>query len=210
MLAALALAELLGMSLWFSATAVTPSLTEAFQLSPGEIAWLTMAVQAGFVAGTLATAVANLADVVNPRVLMGAGCLAGAVGNAGALVAAGPAELIATRVLTGVALAWAPLAVLAVAAVAMGVWIGADWLGTDSADRGYGTALLAAWNLLVGLWMGDEAIRLRRGEAEGIDSIVLGCSLTAVLAGVGISRDLAVPGQVGLIILAGVSGALVP
>ena len=108
-----------------------------------------------------------------------------------------------------VQLAWAPLAVLAVGAIAMGVWIGADWLGTDSADRGYGTALLAAWNLLVGLWMGDEAIRLRRGEAEGIESIVLGCSLTAVLAGVGISRDLAVPGQVALIILAGIAGALV-
>lgn len=106
-------------------------------------------------------------------------------------------------------LAWAPLAVLALAAIAMGVWIGADWLGTDSAERGYGTALLAAWNLLVGLWMGDEAIRLRRGEAEGIESIVLGCSLTAVLAGVGISRDLAVPGQVALIILAGIAGALV-
>jgi hypothetical protein len=108
-----------------------------------------------------------------------------------------------------VQLAWPPLAALAVAAIAMGVWIGADWLGTDSADRGYGTALLAAWNLLVGLWMGDEAIRLRRGEAEGIESIVLGCSLTAVLAGVGISRDLAVPGQVGLIILAGIAGAVV-
>jgi len=108
-----------------------------------------------------------------------------------------------------VQVAWAPLAVLAVAAIAMGVWIGADWLGTDSAERGYGTALLAAWNLLVGLWMGDEAIRLRRGEAEGIESIVLGCSLTAVLAGVGISRDLAVPGQVALIILAGIAGALV-
>ena len=108
-----------------------------------------------------------------------------------------------------VQLAWPPLAVLAVAAIAMGVWIGADWLSTDPSDRGYGTALLAAWNLLVGLWMGDEAIRLRRGEAEGIESIVLGCSLTAVLAGVGISRDLAVPGQVGLIILSGIAGAVV-
>jgi hypothetical protein len=108
-----------------------------------------------------------------------------------------------------VRLAWPPLGLLAVVAIALGVWIGADWLSADPGDRGYGTALLAAWNLLVGLWMGDEAIRLRRGEAEGIESIVLGCTLTAVLAGVGISRDLAVPGQVALIILAGVAGALV-
>jgi peptidoglycan/LPS O-acetylase OafA/YrhL len=108
-----------------------------------------------------------------------------------------------------VRLTWAPLAALAAVAIAMGLWIGADWISTDPDQRGYGTALLAAWNLLAGLWLGDEAIRLRRGEAEGIESIVLGCTLTAVLAGVGISRDLAVPGQVALIILAGIAGALV-
>ena len=54
MLAWLGAAELLGMSLWFSATAVTPSLVEAFRLSSAESAWLTMAVQGGFVVGTLA------------------------------------------------------------------------------------------------------------------------------------------------------------
>lgn len=108
-----------------------------------------------------------------------------------------------------VRLTWAPLAALAVAALAMGAYLAIDWLGTDSADRGYGTALLAAWNLLAGLWLGDEAVRLRRSEAEGIESIVLGCTLTAVLAGVGISRDLAVPGQVVLIVLAGIAGAVV-
>jgi peptidoglycan/LPS O-acetylase OafA/YrhL len=108
-----------------------------------------------------------------------------------------------------VRLTWGPLAALAAVAIDMGLWIGADWISTDPDQRGYGTALLAAWNLLAGLWLGDEAIRLRRGEAEGIESIVLGCTLTAVLAGVGISRDLAVPGQVALIILAGIAGALV-
>ena len=65
MLALLSAAELLGMSLWFSATAVTPSLAEAFALSATQTAWLTVAVQAGFVAATLATAMANLADVVD-------------------------------------------------------------------------------------------------------------------------------------------------
>ena len=45
-----------------------------------------MAVQAGFVAATLATAMANLADVVNPRVLIGVGCVAGAAANAAAFV----------------------------------------------------------------------------------------------------------------------------
>ena len=55
MLTALAVAELLGMSLWFSATAVTPSLVEAFALSASETAWLTMAVQAGFAVPSVAT-----------------------------------------------------------------------------------------------------------------------------------------------------------
>ena len=106
MLAALAVAELLGMSLWFSGTAVTASLAAAFALSPEQSAWLTMAVQAGFVAGTLVTAVLNLADAVNPRHLMTAGCLLGAAANAAALVLHGPLALLASRAATGAALAW--------------------------------------------------------------------------------------------------------
>ncbi len=85
----------------------------------------------------------------------------------------------------------------------------ADWFSADAGDRPKTTIILALWNVLVGLWLGDEAMRLRRGEPDGIESIVLGCSLTAVLAGVGYSRDLARPGQVALIILTAVAGALV-
>lgn len=106
-----------------------------------------------------------------------------------------------------VRLAWAPLGLLAAVAIAMGVYLAVEWFGESS--RSIGTVLLAGWNLLVGLWLGDEAIRLRRLEAEGIESIVLGCTLTAVLAGVGLSRDLAEPGQIVLIALAGVAGAMV-
>lgn len=47
----LALAEFLAMSLWFSASAVTPALTTAWNLTSGGAAWLTMSVQIGFVAG---------------------------------------------------------------------------------------------------------------------------------------------------------------
>ena len=41
-----------------------------------------MAVQAGFVAGTLASAMTNLADVLNARVLLFLGALTGAASNA--------------------------------------------------------------------------------------------------------------------------------
>ena len=68
--------------------------------------------------------------------------------------------------------------------------------------------ILTAWNVLAGLWLGDESIRSRRGEVDGLDSAVLGCLLTAVLAAVGIARDLAEPGQVVLIAAAGVAGVL--
>ena len=49
------------------------------------LAWLTMAVQGGFVAGTLVSALLNLADVVNARHLFAWGCLAGAIANAAIL-----------------------------------------------------------------------------------------------------------------------------
>ena len=105
MLAALGVAEFLGMTLWFSATAVTPVLVNEFRMAPDRAAWLTMAVQAGFVVGTLGSAAVNLADVLNARVLMCLGALAGAAANAGVLAASTPEIVIGLRFLTGMALA---------------------------------------------------------------------------------------------------------
>jgi MFS family permease len=105
MLAALAVAEFLGMTLWFSATAVTPSLIREFEMSPDDAAWLTMAVQAGFVVGTLGSALTNLADILNARVLLFLGALAGAAANAAVLTASSGEAVIVYRFLTGVSLA---------------------------------------------------------------------------------------------------------
>lgn len=105
MLGVVSLAQFLGMTLWFSATAVTPLLVRDFEMAAGQAAWLTMAVQAGFVAGTLASAFGNLADILNARTLMFAGALAGAAANAAVIVAPGPLSVIALRFLTGAALA---------------------------------------------------------------------------------------------------------
>jgi len=52
--------ELLGMSLWFSASAVVPALRVEWGLSDSIAGWLTIAVQLGFVAGTLLSAFLNL------------------------------------------------------------------------------------------------------------------------------------------------------
>ncbi len=50
----LAAAELLAMTLWFSATATLPALQQEWELGATGSAWLTAAVQLGFVVGALA------------------------------------------------------------------------------------------------------------------------------------------------------------
>ena len=83
-LAWLSLAMFLGMTLWFSATAANAPIVAEFGLSPTETAWLTMAVQGGFVGGTLLSALLNLPDIINPRRLFAIGCVIAAAANAGA------------------------------------------------------------------------------------------------------------------------------
>jgi len=77
----LATAELLAMTLWFSATAVMPALVAAWALTPTGAAWLTAAVQAGFVVGALGSAVFNLPDVLPPRRMFALAAVAGALVN---------------------------------------------------------------------------------------------------------------------------------
>jgi MFS family permease len=102
----LACAELLGMSLWFSASAVTPALKIEWHLSDGGASWLTLAVQLGFVVGTLASALLNLPDVLSARRLFAVSAFAGALANASfGLFAHGFALAVALRFLTGMFLA---------------------------------------------------------------------------------------------------------
>lgn len=102
----LAGAELLAMSLWFSASAVVPQLKTEWNLDAGLTSWLTMSVQIGFVAGALVSALINLADRMPSHTLMGLCALAGAAVNAAIpIFDVGPTPAIALRFLTGVFLA---------------------------------------------------------------------------------------------------------
>jgi len=102
----LSLAELLGMSLWFSASAVVPALRVEWNLSYSSAAWLTIAVQLGFVFGTLLSAFLNLPDVLRVRYLFAASALAGALTNAAFGAFAHNAQTgITLRFLTGMFLA---------------------------------------------------------------------------------------------------------
>lgn len=105
-LALLAAAELLGMSLWFSASAVVPALRLEWHLADSTAGWLTIAVQLGFVAGTLFSAFLNLPDIISTRHLFAISVFAGALTNATfGLYAHGAQSAIALRFLTGVFLA---------------------------------------------------------------------------------------------------------
>jgi len=137
-LAWLSLAMFLGMTMWFSATAANAPIVAEFRLSSAETAWLTMAVQGGFVVGTLVSAIFNLPDVFSARRLFTIGCAIGAAANALVARADGPAELIALRVATGAALACVYPPGMKIAAgwfddrrgMALGVLIGALTIGS--------------------------------------------------------------------------------
>ena len=102
----LALAELLAMTLWFSASAVVPTLQDEWALTSASAAWLTMSVQIGFVAGTFLSAFLNLPDVMSSRRLFAISALLGAGSNAAfGFVAEGMALGIPLRFMTGLFLA---------------------------------------------------------------------------------------------------------
>jgi MFS family permease len=101
----LATAELLAMTVWFSASAVVPQLTAEWDLSGAQRSWLTMSVQIGFVTGALLSAVLNLADRVAAHRLFAMSALVAAAANAAIPLLDAPGPALALRFLTGFALA---------------------------------------------------------------------------------------------------------
>ena len=82
MLAVLSIAEFLGMSLWFGASAVAGDLGARWSLDTSQMGWLTSIVQLGFVVGTAVAALLNLADIVPARWYFAVSALAAAAANA--------------------------------------------------------------------------------------------------------------------------------
>ena len=127
----LALAELLGMAVWFSASAVVPALTSAWQLDDSGRALLTMSVQAGFVVGAFGSAVFTLADRMSACKLFAASAFAATIVTALIpMVATGLAIALPLRFLTGFFLA---------GVYPIGMKIMATW---TKVDRGLGIGLL--------------------------------------------------------------------
>lgn len=134
------------MAVWFSASAVVPQLAAEWQLDAGQRAWLTMSVQLGFAAGTLISAILNLADRLSSRWLFaGSALLAGLCTLAIPLSAGSAAAALTLRFCSGVFLA---------GVYPVGMRVMATW---TLANRGFGIGLVVG-----ALTLGSAAPHLLR------------------------------------------------
>lgn len=137
----IAVAELLVMSLWFSASAVVPQLIEVWQLTSSQQAWLTMSVQLGFVVGAFISALWNISDRFPAHhVFALSAAIAGIMTACIALLPVGFAWVVILRFLTGAMLAGVyPPAMKLMASwfreergLAIGILVGALTVGSAS------------------------------------------------------------------------------
>lgn len=130
--AAIAACQVLGLAVWFSVSAVVPSLRQDWGISTVGAVWLTGSTQIGFVVGAIGSAALNLADRIAAHVLL-AGSAAAAAGCTVvlALWVDGMSAAIPLRFLTGVCLA---------GVYPVGMKLMASW--APSANRGLALGLL--------------------------------------------------------------------
>ena len=162
-LAALAAAMILGMTPWFSATVAAPGMIKEWGASEDTSAWLTIAVQLGFVLGTFVSAALLLSDRWSARRLAALSSVVAAIGTS--LLAApsiGPNEAVLLRTATGVALAGVYPPGIKIAAgwwrsqrgTAIGILIGALTVGSAAPLLLRLTPVTSSWRgivLLAGL-----------------------------------------------------------
>jgi MFS family permease len=173
-LALLAAALVLSMTTWFSATAVVPQLRAEWELGDTAAAWLTIAVQVGFVVGALVSSALSVVDVFPPRAVILAGSLGAAGANALLLAADGPEVGLVARVATGFCLA--------------GVYPPALKLASTWFQRGRGTAL----GIVVGaLTLGSAAPHLVNGLG-GLDWEIVVVTTSVLTAAGGVLAAVAV------------------
>ncbi|BCQ26446.1 MFS transporter [Caballeronia sp. NK8] len=166
-IAVIALAQLFGTSLWFSANAAMHDLQMSWHLTASGMGWLTNSVQAGFIAGTLISAFTGIADRLPTSRVFAACGLLGAVLNAlFALCSAGFASAVVFRFGVGVALA--------------GIYpLGMKLLVTWAPAR---AAQTLAW-LVAMLTLGTASVHAIRGAFDAVpwQTVVLTSSLLAMI-----------------------------
>lgn len=151
------LGVVLSMSTWFSATAILPDLVAVWGLSIEQSAWLTNAVQLGFVVGALLSAALALADVMSPLRLMTLSALLAAAANGVLLLEPTFYGAVAARFVTGAALAGLyPTAMKFVSTwfkqnrgLAMGTMVGALTLGSALPHLARTVVEHAPWHIVI-------------------------------------------------------------
>lgn len=172
----LSLAELLGMSLWFTGTAVLPQITAMWHSGLALGSWLTISVQLGFALGAIIFALFNISDVFSPILVFVISAVAAAAANAAfAWTVQQPLTAIILRGLTGFFLAGVyPVGMKIMAGwfqrgrgLALGIMIGALTVGS-AVPHGVnsvggiawrGVVLLGSVQALIGAFIVAVAVR---------------------------------------------------
>ena len=179
-LLALSLAVLLVLGTWFSGSAVSASLRQAWGIDAIGVASLTVAVQLGFAFGAVALAVLGVPDVVSARWLITGGAVLATAANAGfALLASDLVTALPFRFLTGVGIA---------AVYPVGMKVLAGWF---RAGRG-----LAVGTLTGAITVGSALPHLLRAAGSAVQadwqSVVLvasvGAGIGAVIASLAVAE----------------------
>ncbi len=98
-------AQFAGTSLWFAGNAIVDDLILELNLLEAFVGYITMAVQAGFIFGTLVFAFLNLADRFSPVKVFLICSIAGSLANLIVIWSSGYYEIMTARTLTGFFLA---------------------------------------------------------------------------------------------------------
>lgn len=166
----LLITELAAMALWFVSAAVLPEMLREVEISAFRQAALSSAVQGGFVAGALISAIFNLADRYDPRRVFAVCAITASAVNALLLIVS-PGSLLAitARFVTGALLA---------GVYPVGMKIAVGW-GKD--DRGFLVGILVA-----ALTLGSASPYLiaLSGGADWRATVAI-ASLASVFAGLG-------------------------
>lgn len=162
-------AQFAGTSLWFSGNAVIEELIIKLNLLDMFVGFITMAVQAGFIAGTLLFAFFNIADRFSPVKVFLVCSVLGALSNLATIWSSDFTEIMFARVFTGFFLA---------GIYPVGMKIASDWY-----KEGLGKAL----GYLVGaLVLGTAFPHLLKYLGGGLpwERVITGTSALAVLGGI--------------------------
>ncbi|MEQ9308918.1 MAG: MFS transporter [Balneolaceae bacterium] len=162
-------AQFAGTSLWFSGNAIIDDLILKLNLLDIFIGFITMAVQSGFIIGTLIFAFLNIADRYSPVKVFLVCSVLGAIANLGTNWSSSFSEIMIARVFTGFFLA---------GIYPVGMKIASDWY-----KEGLGKAL----GYLVGaLVLGTAFPHFLKylGSELPWESVIIGTSFLAIIGGI--------------------------